>query len=276
MTRILAIGDVVGEEAAGWLGSLLPNLREQLDLDWIVVNAENCTVTGPSPMNGFGITERVLTMLLDGGVDVITGGNHSWDGPETVAALQHPKVVRPWNVDSDLGRGHLTLEHGESVLTVVNMLSPTVQLPGMCAPQPREIWSSWQALCKQGDLPGVVLVDFHGESTWEKASFAMAVDGEISIVVGTHTHDPTLRGHILPKGTGYVAELGMTGRLGFTGGGFDPAHFVADMKGEELQSLPPFKLATGPLTAGAMLIELNDDQRVITMKRLNPTKQKWT
>lgn len=267
MTRILAVGDVVGEEAAAWLADRLPAARAKHQIDWIVVNAENCAVTGPSPMNGFGMTSAVLDVLLKGGVDVVTGGNHSWDGPETRAVLAHPRVVRPFNVDSTLGQGHLTVRRGEEHLTVVNMLSPTAALPDMNAPAPQPIWRAWCDYLTNHDLPGLVLVDLHGESLWEKASFATAVDGQVTAVVGTHTHDPTLRSHILPGGTGYIAELGMTGRLGFTGGGFDPRHFAADLRGEDLSDLPPFALSTGPMTAGAVLLDVGADG-VKSMQRL--------
>lgn len=252
--RILAVGDVVGPEAATWLADRLPSLRAEHRLDWVVVNAENCAVTGPSPMTDFGMTPDLVNLLLDAGVDVITGGNHSWDGPHVDTVLARERVVRPANLDETRGRGVVTVGTGARRLTVVNLLSPTAALPGMAAPRPEPLWPAWTALRDTTDLPGAVVVDLHGESAWEKASFATAVDGAVSAVVGTHTHDPTLRGHVLPSGTGYVTELGMTGRLGFTGGGFDPAHFAARLRGEDLTTLPPYELATGPLSLGAVVI----------------------
>ncbi|MEN2742719.1 YmdB family metallophosphoesterase [Microbacterium sp. X-17] len=268
VVRILAIGDVVGEEAAQWLACRLPQLRRAELLDWVIVNAENCTVTGPSPMNGFGLSESVVLSLLAAGADVVTGGNHSWDGPDVAAALALSRVVRPWNVSSSLGRGYVTVERDGVRLTVVNLLSPTAQLPDMKAPMPEPIWDAWMRLRSELPKSEIVVVDLHGESPWEKASFATAVDGEVTAVVGTHTHDPSLRGHLLPQGTAYVSELGMTGRLGFTGGGFDPAHFAADMRGEELHDLAPFALATGEMTVGAMLIEVGADGRAVAVERL--------
>lgn len=254
---VLAVGDVVGAEAASWIASRLPVLREQLELDWVVVNAENCAVTGPSPMDGFGMTVEVVDILLASGVDAITGGNHSWDGPDVDKVLAYPQVVRPVNLDESRGRGLITLRRDAQVLTVVNMLSPSAALPGMKAPQPRPLWPAWTALRSDADLAGAVLVDLHGESPWEKAAFATALDGEISALLGTHTHDPTLRGHILPRGTGYVTELGMTGRLGYTGGGFDPAAFAARLRNEDYAELPPYALATGPLALGAVVLGID-------------------
>lgn len=267
--RILAVGDVVGAEAADWLAARLPRLREEHRLDWVVVNAENCAVTGPSPMNGFGITTKVLDVLLAGGADAITGGNHSWDGPDVDAVLAYPQVVRPMNLTESRGRGILTLDQDGRRLTVVNMLSPTAALPGMNAPEPTALWPSWQKLRATGLPTGAVLIDLHGESPWEKASFVSAIDGQVTALVGTHTHDPTLRGHVLPSGTGYVTELGMTGRLGFTGGGFDPIHFAQALRGEDITQLPPYELATGPLVLGAVVIEVASDGTTSTINRIS-------
>ena len=252
--RVLFVGDVVGEEAVAWLAGRVPRLRQEHELDWVVVNAENAAVTGPSPMDGFGMTDRTVDLLLGAGVDALTGGNHSWDGPDADRLLAHPQIVRPANVAESIGQGVLTLKNGTEALTVVNLLSPTAALPGMRAPTPAPIWPSWQHLLREDQLPGTVLIDLHGESPWEKASFAAAIDGQVAAVLGTHTHDPTLRGHILPGGTGYVTEVGMTGRLGHTGGGFDPAHFAAALRGEDISSLPAYRLAAGPLALGAVIV----------------------
>lgn len=257
--EILFIGDIVGAEAARWVASRVPRLREELALDWVVANGENCVVTGPRPNDGFGLSVEVVDELLGGGVDLITGGNHTWDGPEVAQVLGYDEVLRPANVDEQAGRGVATLKSGTEALTVVNLLSPTAALPGMLAPQPYPLWESWlEQRGHQDPLTGSVLIDLHGESAWEKASFATAVDGDVTAVLGTHTHDPTLRGHILPGGTGYVTEVGMTGRLGFTGGGFDPAHFAAALRGEDTAELPPYSLATGPMALGAVLVTVSD------------------
>jgi calcineurin-like phosphoesterase len=258
---VLFVGDVVGEDAVAWLAGRLPELRAEHEVDFIVVNAENAAVTGPSPMDGFGLTDRTVDLLLDAGTDVLTGGNHSWDGPDAERLLALPRVVRPANVEDGIGQGVLTVQSGGHALTVVNLLSPSAALPGMRAPAPAPIWPSWQRLIRREDLPGTVLIDLHGESPWEKAAFATALDGQVAAVLGTHTHDPTLRGHLLPGGTGYVTEVGMTGRLGHTGGGFDPAHFAASLRGEDTTALPPYRLATGPFALGAVVVTTDQEQR---------------
>lgn len=267
---MLAVGDIVGEEAAGWLADRLPVLRRELAVTWVVANAENCAVTGPSPYDGFGLTVAVVEALVAAGVDVVTGGNHSWDGPEVAKVLDHPRVVRPANLTEDLGRGVVTVTNpdGEQ-LCVVNLLSPTAALPGMNAPEPQPLWPAWQQLARTHELAATTVLDVHGESPWEKATLASALDGTVAAVVGTHTHDPTLRGHILPGGTGYVAELGMTGRLGFTGGGFDPIHFTTAFKGEPVDELPAFELATGELALGAVLLEIDPSGATTSVTRVS-------
>jgi 2',3'-cyclic-nucleotide 2'-phosphodiesterase len=267
--NVLAVGDVVGADAAVWLASRLPRLREDHHLDWVVVNAENAAVTGPSPMDGFGMTTEVVDTLLAAGVDAITGGNHSWDGPDVEKVLGYPQVVRPANLDETRGQGLLTLRRDNLTLTVINLLSPSAALPGMNAPRPQPLWAAWTTLAANRTLPGAILIDLHGESPWEKAAFATALDGQISALVGTHTHDPTLRGHVLPAGTGYVTELGMTGPLGFTGGGFDPVHFATQLRGEDITALPPYQLATGPLTLGAVLLQIDTSGNTTTITRVD-------
>lgn len=266
--NVLFIGDIVGPEAARWLASRVPELRKKHSVDLVVANAENCAVTGPSPMNGFGMTTELVELLLNSGVDVLTGGNHSWDGPEAESVLSHPSVLRPHNVPGDTpGRGVLTVEAAGGVITVINLLSKTAGLPDKLAPDPLAPYKAWLEL-DPASLPGAVIVDFHGDSPWEKMSFAAAVDAEdttstsVAAVLGTHTHDPTVRCHLLDGGTAFVSEVGMTGRLGFTGGGFDPVHFAVSLRGEDPASLPPYELASGQMVLGAVLLWLEGGQTV--------------
>lgn len=264
--NVLFVGDTVGPEAARYLASRIPELRQQHDLDLAIVNAENCAVTGPSPMNGFGMTAELVDLLLESGVDVITGGNHSWDGPQAQEILARPEVLRPHNVPGGVpGKGSLTTEVAGRLVTILNLLSETAKLPDKLTPDPSppyEAYESWRGLPAEELEAGAVIVDFHGDSTWEKASFAAAVDGEVAAVLGTHTHDPTLRCHLLPGGTAFVAEVGMTGRLGFTGGGFDPAHFAASIQREDLDPLPQYEIAKGPMVLGAVLVCIEDGAAV--------------
>ena len=114
---------------------------------------------------------------------------------------------------------------------------------------------------------GTVVIDFHGDAAWEKMIFATAVDGEAAAVLGTHTHEATEALHILPGGTGFVTDVGMTGPTGYPGG-FPLWHFAARYRGDDTRTLPPFTLATGPMALGAVLLSIEDGQtRAITRIR---------
>jgi 2',3'-cyclic-nucleotide 2'-phosphodiesterase len=258
--NVLFIGDIVGPQATVALAERLPTLRARHDVDLVIANAENCAITGPLPTDGFGMTAALVDRLIDAGVDVITGGNHSWDGPEAESALAHDSVIRPLNVgEGPPGRGRVTVDVRGEPVTVVNLISPTAKLREVrylrdsLMPQASRPYEAWSAL----EATGTTIVDFHGDSVWEKMSFARNVDGRAAAVLGTHTHEPTENLHVLPGGTAFVAEVGMTGQAGGVGAGFDNAHFAAMMRGEDPESLPPLRVSEGPVTLGAVLLHLD-------------------
>ena len=96
--NVLMIGDIVGPDTVGYLAERLPTLRRDHDVDLVVANAENCAISAPTPWKGFGMTVELVERLMDAGVDVITSGNHGWDGPEAEIVHQHPRVLRPYNL----------------------------------------------------------------------------------------------------------------------------------------------------------------------------------
>src|ERR671917_1524831 len=245
----LMVGDIVGPDAVAYLAGRLPGLRRAYDVDLVVANAENCAVTAPTPWRGFGMTVGLVERLLENGVDVVTSGNHGWDGPDAEAVHRHPRVLRPHNLPEEvMGKGVATLEIGGERTSVLNLGSPTAVMPGALPP-----YGSWLA----ARLEGTVIVDFHGDSAWEKMEFATALDGRVAAVLGTHTHEPTANLHVLPGGTALVVDIGMTGPSG-SPGGFPLEHFAARMKGEDPGGLPPFELATGPTALGAVLLRIED------------------
>lgn len=260
--KVLFLGDIVGPEAADYVIERMPLLREEVGADAVVVNAENAERSGPQIRTGFGMTDTLAHRLCDAGVDVITSGNHAWDGEMSAveAALSHPRVLRPANMpDGVPGKGSTTIEvHGEA-LTVVNLMSrsavvepkPLFQRWLSAAEGVQPLWPAW---C---DTPktGVVLVDFHGLVISEKQAFAYAVDGSAAAVLGTHTHEATHHLHRLPGGTALVTDVGMTGRLGGVTG-IDPLHWITSLQGGDTATLPRYELATGPITLGAVLLTI--------------------
>jgi 2',3'-cyclic-nucleotide 2'-phosphodiesterase len=257
--RVLFIGDVVGVEATRYVASRVPRLRREHGVDLVVCNAENCA---PS---GLGTTVELVDLLIGSGVDVITGGNHSWDSPEAVDSLAHPCVLRPHNLEDGVpGRGLLhTTAAGETV-TVLNLCDPAA-LRSIAALRGKVFhhYRGWTS----ADRRGTVIVDFHGDNVIEKQIFAHAVDGEAAAVMGTHSHEPTLPLHILPGGTALVTDVGMTGPAGGVQG-FSQVLFVDALRqtGDHFGlGIPP--VGGGPITLGAVLLEI-DGGRTSCLSRL--------
>ena len=202
--KLLFVGDVVGGIGRQTLASLLPGLREQHDPDWVVVNGENSA-------GGVGITQKTARELLDAGADAITLGNHAYRHREVYELLdREERIVRPANYPKGSpGRGHTVVESGGRRLGVVN-LSGLVFLQASRSP-----FSEADALLSE--LRGkadCVLVDFHAEATSEKVALGWYLDGRVTACVGTHTHVPTADARVLPGGTAYVSDVGMTGPRG--------------------------------------------------------------
>jgi 2',3'-cyclic-nucleotide 2'-phosphodiesterase len=206
--RLLFIGDIVGEPGRRALLEALPALRERYSPQLIVANGEN--VAG-----GLGITARTATSMLDAGVDVITTGNHVYKHREVYEFLDKTdRVIRPANyLVSNPGRGH-TVIHKDGVRWGIINLSGTVYLDAARSPF-LEVNQLLERLADQADL---IFVDFHAEVTSEKVAMGWHLDGRVLGVVGTHTHVPTADGRVLPGGTAYLTDAGMTGsRAGVIG-----------------------------------------------------------
>lgn len=202
--RILFLGDVVGRSGRVGVLETLPKLRERYRADFVVVNGENSA-------GGFGITEAILTELLDAGADVVTTGNHIWDQREALVFIErHDRLLRPINYPPGTpgkGAGLFKAANGADVL-VINAQG-RVFMPDLDDPFPaieREL-----SACGLKSGADAILIDFHAEATSEKQALAHFVDGRASVVIGTHTHVPTADEQVLSGGTAYVSDAGMCG-----------------------------------------------------------------
>lgn len=208
MTRILFVGDVVGEPGRKTLHEVVPRLQERHTPDFIVVNGEN--VAG-----GMGITEKTARSIFSAGADAITLGNHTYRHREVYGYLQREeKIIRPANHHpSSPGRGHTIVEKNGVRLGVIN-LSGVMTMNVAASP-----FDTVDAILQQMDgQADIVLVDFHAETTSEKIAMGWHLDGRVAAVVGTHTHVPTADARVLPQGTAFVSDVGMTGsRAGVLG-----------------------------------------------------------
>jgi hypothetical protein len=202
--RLLFIGDVVGRSGRTIVNAQLPLLRERWRLDFVVVNGENAA-------GGFGITEAICQELIDSGADAVTLGNHSFDQREALIYIERqPRLIRPANYPAGTpGRGANLIEakDGRKVL-VVNIMG-RIFMDALDDPFARI--DQELAACPLGAGCDAAIVDFHAEATSEKQAFGHFVDGRASLVVGTHTHTPSADHRILPGGTGFITDAGMSG-----------------------------------------------------------------
>jgi metallophosphoesterase (TIGR00282 family) len=202
--RILFFGDIVGGIGKRALLSRLPSLRERFAPRFVIVNGEN--VAG-----GLGITPRIADELFDAGVDVITLGNHTYRHREVYPYLDaHDRILRPVNfLRSQPGHGSCVVADGDVRLGVISVSGNLFMNAGR--PAFPEVDAALHALKDKVDQ---VLVDMHAEATSEKIGMGWHLDGRVTAVVGTHTHVPTADARILPGGTAYISDVGMTGPRG--------------------------------------------------------------
>jgi 2',3'-cyclic-nucleotide 2'-phosphodiesterase len=202
--RILFVGDVVGRPGRSILQEQLPLLRQRWALDAVIVNGENSA-------GGFGITEDIFQAFLDCGADVVTLGNHSWDQREAMVFIARTdRLIRPVNYPPGApGKGAtlIELKDGRRLL-VVNAMG-RLYMDALDDPF-RAVEREVEA-CPLGQACDAILVDMHAEATSEKQAMGYFLDGRVSVVVGTHTHAPTSDHRILPQGTAYQSDAGMTG-----------------------------------------------------------------
>ena len=242
--KVLFIGDIFGEPGRRALARAVPRLVAQRQIDIVIGNGEN--VAG-----GFGITPELAEELFDLGLSVITTGNHAWDKKEILDYFpREPRLLRPANYPSGVpGNGSVVVESaGGEQLGVLQLMGraymPTLDCPFQVAK--KEL-----AALKKRTV--AVIVDMHAEATSEKMAMGHYLDGEVVAVVGTHTHVQTADDQILPKGTAYLTDIGMTG----------PLHSVIGVKKELaiekfLTGMPRrFEVASGPSVFCAVLLDLD-------------------
>ena len=202
--KLLFVGDVVGGSGRRTLAALLPGIRDAHRPDFVIVNGENAA-------GGVGITEKTARELLETGADAITLGNHAYRHRDVYGFLdREERIIRPANYPKGSpGRGHTVVERDGKRLGVVNLSGQ------LFVEATRSPFSEVDAILS--DLRGKVdhvLLDFHGEATSEKVAMGWHVDGRVTGCVGTHTHVPTADARVLPGGTAYITDVGMTGPRG--------------------------------------------------------------
>ena len=247
--RVLVVGDVYGSQGRRTFRQLVPGLRQELQLDFVIVNAENSA-------GGRGVTVRTARELRDAGADALTTGNHIWAQPDIEQALADDDLalIRPLNFPPDTpGRGARTMRVKGHEVTVVSLLGRVFMAP---LDDPFRAMDTLLLMQAPGDGASrrpLVIVDFHAEATSEKQAMGWYLAGRVTAVVGTHTHVPTADTRLLPGGTAYVTDLGMVGpRDSIIGSAVEPTvhRFLSHRPGRA-------PVADGPAVFNAVLLELD-------------------
>ena len=257
--RILAVGDIVGENGVEKAKEWIPQIKKEENIDFVIVNGENAA-------GGMGITEKIFKQLLSAEADVVTMGNHTWGKKDIFSFIDHPRIIRPANYTKGVvgqGYGIYTCEYKgkEKRIAVINLIGRVdmnvlSENPFTCA---RDIIAQIKEKCDY------IILDFHAEATAEKIAMGHYLDGEVNVVYGTHTHVPTADETILEKGTGYITDIGMTGPIKSVIG----MEVEASLKRFETSLPERYKLASGTCGFLGCIFEVNDETcRVVKIERV--------
>lgn len=255
--NILCIGDVVGSAGCEFLRSKLPAIKRLKAIDAVIVNGENSA-------DGNGITPRSAQHILDSGADIITGGNHSFRRSEMYPLYDESDLIlRPANYPvGTYGKGYTVVDFGYARIGVINIMGVVYTEP---LESPFDIADKTVDRLKS-DGVNIIMVDMHAEATAEKKALAYYLDGRISALFGTHTHVQTADEQILPNGTGFITDIGMTGPFNSVLG-VKPELAIKKMK----EKLPVrFANADGPcIMSGCIFTVDNSNGKCISVERID-------
>ena len=248
--RILAVGDIVGNSGVNKLKAELQNIKNEYSIDFVIVNAENAA-------EGMGLTIKNYNDIISAGTDCITMGNHTWGKKEIFQIIEEPKLLRPINYPEGVcGKGYNIFECCGKKIAVINAMgraeinvqteNPFLQVKKLVENIKSEV--------------DITILDFHAEATAEKQAMGYYLDGEITIIFGTHTHVQTADEKILEKGTAYISDIGMTG----------PKNSVLGMDKDAalkrfLTALPEkYRVADGDTMLNGCFFEIDDNTNKVT------------
>ena len=253
--KILAVGDLIGGAGIKKMKSVLSKIREEEQIDFVIVNAENSA-------EGMGITSKNFEDILASNVDVITMGNHTWGKKDIFKFIDHPKLIRPANYPKGVvGKGYSIYSCKNKKIAVINLIG-RVDI-NILSENPFLIAKDIVKEVKE--KVDMIFVDFHAEATAEKIAMGYYLDGEVTGVFGTHTHVQTADEKILPKGTAYITDLGMTGpKYSVIGMDID-----ASIKRFETTLPERYKIAKGECIFNGVIFTVDDkDDKVKQIKRI--------
>lgn len=253
--KILAIGDLVGTAGVNELKSKLKEIKEKEQIDFTIVNGENSA-------EGMGITEKIFNDIILQGVDVVTMGNHTWGKKDIFKFIDNPKIIRPANYpEGVVGKGYNIYSCKNKKIAVINLMG-RVDI-NILTENP--FIKAKKIIDKIKSNVDMIFIDFHAEATAEKIAMGYYLDGQVTGIFGTHTHVQTADEKILPNGTAYITDIGMTG----------PEHSVigmnirASIKRFETTLPERYKVAEGRCILNGVIFEVdNKTSKVTNIKRI--------
>lgn len=254
--KILAVGDIVGRCGLNGLKKCLPEIMQKEKIDFVVVNGENAA-------EGMGITEKMYREILKLNVDVVTMGNHTWGKKDIFSFIDEKTIVRPANYpENNLGNGYTIIKKKGKKIAVINLIGRVTM--GVLSENP--FLKAKEIIQKIKPEVDIIIVDFHAEATAEKIALGYYLDGDATIVFGTHTHVQTADEKILEKGTGYITDIGMTGPQNSVIG----MDIDASLKRFETSLPERYKIAEGKACFNSCMFEVDDTtKKVINIQRIN-------
>lgn len=243
--KILAIGDLIGNAGIQELSKRLPQIRKDKNIDFVIVNGENSA-------EGMGMTEKNFKDILAQNINVITMGNHTWGKKDIFKFIDHPKLIRPANYpEGVVGKGYNIYNFRNKKIAVINLIGRVDM--NVLSENPFII--AKKIIEKIENQVDIIVVDFHAEATAEKIAMGNYLDGKATIVYGTHTHVQTADEQILPKGTGYISDIGMTGPKNSVIG----MDIKASIKRFETTLPERYRIATGECKLNGVIFDIDDE-----------------
>ena len=254
--KILAVGDLVGKSGYNKMKDVLPKIVEENNIDFIIVNGENVA-------DGMGITEKLYKGILSLNVDVITMGNHTWGKKEIFNFIEDDKIIRPANYSrNNPGKGYRIYKCNKKSIAVINLLGRV----SMSVLSENPFTVAKDIISKIKDKVDIIVIDFHSEATAEKIALGYYLDGEATIIFGTHTHVQTADEKILENGTAYITDIGMTGPIDSVIG----MDIKTSIKRFETSLPEKYKVAEGKSKFNGCIFEIDDlTNKVNNITRLN-------
>ena len=254
--NILTVGDIVGRTGIEELKIYLPKIVSENKIDFVIVNGENAA-------DGMGLTEKQYREILGLNVNIVTMGNHTWAKKDIFSFIDDKQIIRPANYpENNPGKGYRIIEKNGKKIAVINLIGRVT----MNVLSENPFLKAREIVDEIKNATDIIIIDFHGEATAEKIAMGYYLDGEATIIFGTHTHVQTADETILPKGTAYITDIGMTG----------PKNSVIGMDIEvsfrRFTTCFPerYKIAEGSGMLNSVIFVVNDETNKVTeIKRIN-------